>query len=334
MAMFNGLMYSAVSAGGAGVSGLSTADGGTAIADNAIIRGDGTTGIQGSGVTLSDGRTFEGTDITIGNISSNACTYYSADNRIGFYAGASNQVCGIKKNGASDWRFGFDPVASIVWVPSGNAYDTENADVGIKRSAAGVLKVTDGSSGDGSIRVAVGSGGAPGYSFDDDPDTGIYCSGPDQLSIALGGSEKYTYYTNGLQLASGVGLVGSGLSSNSVRGMLNPVEANTDGSGSPNVIVATESLYVYTNEGATAENYHTLPTAAAGLEFTFIVQDTDGIRITASTGDTIRPIAGTAASATGGFIRCATAGAFIRLQAINATEWIATGSAGVWTIDV
>jgi hypothetical protein len=38
---------------GGGVSGLTAADGGTAIADNAIVRGQGTTGIQGSSVTLS-----------------------------------------------------------------------------------------------------------------------------------------------------------------------------------------------------------------------------------------------------------------------------------------
>lgn len=37
-----------------GVPGLSNAAGGTAIADNAVIRGDGTTGIQGSVVTISD----------------------------------------------------------------------------------------------------------------------------------------------------------------------------------------------------------------------------------------------------------------------------------------
>jgi hypothetical protein len=111
------------------------------------------------------------------------------------------------------------------------------------------------------------------------------------------------------------------------------VEANTAGSGSPNIIAQAETDSVYTNEGATAENYHTLPTAAAGLVFTFVVQDSDGIRITASAGDTIRPIAGTAASATAGYIRCATQGAFIRLLAINATEWVAIGSAGTWTID-
>ena len=39
---------------GAGVSGLSTADGGTPLADNKVIRGDGTTGIQGSAVTIDD----------------------------------------------------------------------------------------------------------------------------------------------------------------------------------------------------------------------------------------------------------------------------------------
>jgi len=114
----------------------------------------------------------------------------------------------------------------------------------------------------------------------------------------------------------------------------NLVEANTAGSGSPNILTATESGTVLTNEGASAENYHTLPTAVAGYQFTFIVQDADGIRITASGGDTIRPIAGTAASAAAGFIRCATQGAFITLVAINATEWIAIGSAGTWTIDV
>src|SRR5690606_181304 len=40
--------------GGGGVSGLASADGGTALADNAIVRGDGTTGIQGSGLLLDD----------------------------------------------------------------------------------------------------------------------------------------------------------------------------------------------------------------------------------------------------------------------------------------
>lgn len=40
--------------GGGGVSGLTAADGGTAIADNAAVRGDGGTSIQGSLVEIDD----------------------------------------------------------------------------------------------------------------------------------------------------------------------------------------------------------------------------------------------------------------------------------------
>lgn len=110
------------------------------------------------------------------------------------------------------------------------------------------------------------------------------------------------------------------------------VEANTAGSGSPNILTALESGTVLTNEGTTAENYHTLPTAVAGYEFTFIVQDADGIRVTAAAGDTIRVAAGVSAAA--GFVRCATQGAVLRLVSINATEWIAVFQTGVFTVDV
>ena len=110
------------------------------------------------------------------------------------------------------------------------------------------------------------------------------------------------------------------------------VEANVAGSGSPNILLIGETRTLLTNEGATAENYHTLPLAAAGLTFTFFVQDTDGIRITANTADTIRVAAGVSGAA--GFVRCATQGAIVRLTAINATEWVAEYQTGVWTVDV
>ena len=109
------------------------------------------------------------------------------------------------------------------------------------------------------------------------------------------------------------------------------VEANTAGSGSPNILAATESRSVMTNEGATAENYHTLPTAAAGYDFTFVCQDSDGIRVVANTGDTIRDVGTVSASA--GYIRSSTIGSVIRLLAINATEWIVVSKQGTWTID-
>lgn len=109
------------------------------------------------------------------------------------------------------------------------------------------------------------------------------------------------------------------------------VEASTAGSGTPNVLVNTESGTVLTNEGATAQNYHTLPTAAAGLVFEFVVQDADGIRVVAATGDTIQDV-GTV-SATAGYIQSTTIGSVIRLAAINATQWVVMSKQGAWTVD-
>lgn len=135
------------------------------------------------------------------------------------------------------------------------------------------------------------------------------------------------------EAASGLRITG-GTKASTVGWVLSSllVEANTAGSGTPNVLTAIESGTALTNEDTSAENYHTLPSAVAGLRFTFTVQDTDGIRIVAAAGDTIRPGA-VAASATAGFIRCATQGASITLLAINATEWVATSVIGTWTVD-
>jgi len=107
------------------------------------------------------------------------------------------------------------------------------------------------------------------------------------------------------------------------------VEANTAGSGAPNVLTDTESWKVLTNEGTTAKNYHTLPTAAAGYQFTFVVQDADGMRIVANTDDTIRVI--DKVTATAGYIESTTIGSTVTLVSINAVEWYATSIKGTWT---
>ena len=109
------------------------------------------------------------------------------------------------------------------------------------------------------------------------------------------------------------------------------VEASTAGSGAPNVLLAAETGKYLTNEGATARNYHTLSSAVAGLAFEFVVQDSDGMRIVAAAGDTIRVAA--TASAAAGYIQNATVGSAIRLLAVNSTEWIAVSYVGTWTVD-
>lgn len=108
------------------------------------------------------------------------------------------------------------------------------------------------------------------------------------------------------------------------------VEANTAGSGTPNAIAAGESGTVFTNEGATAKNYEALPSAVAGYQFTFIVQDTDGMRVVANTGDDIR--IGATTSTTAGYCESTTVGDSVTLIAINATTWAAVALVGSgWT---
>jgi len=108
------------------------------------------------------------------------------------------------------------------------------------------------------------------------------------------------------------------------------VEANTAGSGSPNIITSAESGTVFTNEGSAAQNYHTLPTAAAGLTYTFYVDDADGIRITANTGDIIQ-INGVA-STVAGYASSVDIGSSVTLTAINNTDWVATSVVGTFTL--
>jgi hypothetical protein len=130
--------------------------------------------------------------------------------------------------------------------------------------------------------------------------------------------------------SAGVSLVLADDSGPAALKCLTDLEANTAGVGSPNILTSSESFKLLTNEGSTAKNYHTLPSAYAGLQYTFIIQDSDGMRITAQSGDTIR-IDGSV-STSGGYAESSTIGNVITLVAINATEWIAISVVGTgWT---
>ena len=93
---------------------------------------------------------------------------------------------------------------------------------------------------------------------------------------------------------------------------------------------ASDRYKVVTNEGTTVKPVITLESAVAGLRRLFIVQDTDGIRVKANTGDTIR--VGSSVSAGAGYAECTTVGATLELVAINATEWVAVAVNGTWTV--
>lgn len=96
-------------------------------------------------------------------------------------------------------------------------------------------------------------------------------------------------------------------------------------------VVEDDCDNLLTNEGATSKPTITLPSAAAGLCYKFYVQDSDGIKIQAGTGDTIRIAA--SASAAAGYIESTTVGDAITLVAVNATEWVAISQMGSgWSV--
>ncbi len=92
---------------------------------------------------------------------------------------------------------------------------------------------------------------------------------------------------------------------------------------------STESREAYTNEGDADGASVTLPAAAAGLEYTAIVQAAQLLTINAAAGDTIR--LGPNVTAAAGYVRSNVVGSRLILLAINATEWIATSFSGEWT---
>lgn len=94
-------------------------------------------------------------------------------------------------------------------------------------------------------------------------------------------------------------------------------------------ILDSECGTTFTNEGAGAEVPLTLPPARAGLDFTFVVQNANGLEAIAGAGDTIRD--GATVSAAAGKTESAEVGAVVRVKCINATEWIVVAKQRTWT---
>lgn len=106
------------------------------------------------------------------------------------------------------------------------------------------------------------------------------------------------------------------------------VEVSAAGSGAPNALLSAETDHVLTNEGASASNWHELPAAEAGLVFTFLVVDADGIRVDAAAGDTIRLLADT-----GTYVESTTVGDAITLVAASDSLWLAHPVTGAgWSV--
>ena len=95
--------------------------------------------------------------------------------------------------------------------------------------------------------------------------------------------------------------------------------------------VASDGDNFFTNAGATGSVNFTLPTAAAGLTYTFYIDAAQTLTITAGASTTIR-IAGNV-SASAGNITSNTVGNCITLVAISSTKWVTKSHEGTWTVN-
>lgn len=127
--------------GGGGVS----ATGGTALADNVIVRGDGTTGIQGSVAALDDNGLITSTGGTGKVLLTPGAGNPYFECQVSTQPRAALQSSGLRLVSNCD----------VTWA-NVTTNHASGRDTGLARSAAGVLKVTDGSTGLGRI-VDLGS---------------------------------------------------------------------------------------------------------------------------------------------------------------------------------
>lgn len=120
-----------------------------------------------------------------------------------------------------------------------------------------------------------------------------------------------------------------------MEGFKRRVYTYTGGAGNATVLTESQSGAVILNTGATAETYQTLPTLTAasqlGVVYTLVIDDSDGARFTAGSGDTITLSSVVGASA--GNVRSTTVGSSITLVAVSTSQWLGIAATGVWQVN-
>jgi len=91
-------------------------------------------------------------------------------------------------------------------------------------------------------------------------------------------------------------------------------------------VVAADSGKVITNAAAGGATAATLPGAAAGLRYTFVVMAAQEFRITPASGDTMTSEGGASAE----YVYNATVGGSLTIVAVDATNWITLSKVGTW----
>jgi hypothetical protein len=124
-------------------------------------------------------------------------------------------------------------------------------------------------------------------------------------------------------LATGDAITGDGTAA--LGGFLKTVTNDVDAHS----VLVTESGTVLTNAGAGDAYAHTLPAAAIGLNYCFIVMAAQELRVTPAAGDAIN-IAGTAGAAAE-YWTASAVGEALCIVATDVNTWVATSYTGTWT---
>lgn len=258
---------------------------------------------------------------------------------------SGSTVFTIRRSGASVSSFDFNtPVLAIDGTVSLPAYsfigDPDTGmyyNAGIAFAVGGALRWSIGTSGQlsgpGIIYAGAGSAGGPSFSFQPDPDTGVYRVGADELGFGAGGGLRVSIDTARLLITGGNDIV---LGASAVA----PTSIYSGGyRGAPLIGGAASNsaiTFALANAGCTA--YHdevtartwTIP-ANASVAFpvgTVIIIDNTGNNGAAGTitlqitSDTLRRGDGT--SGTGS--RTIAAGQVAVIRKTKSTEWVITGT--------
>lgn len=157
----------------------------------------------------------------------------------------------------------------------------------------------------------------------------------DDMTFTFGADDDITVQydedgDNDLQFSGDVSFEGSTINANGNPITNAPLTETTDIDNE--TLTASETGSVFDNQGDTDTTVFTLPTASAGLTFTFIDVEAGAdidVCIKAASGDKIEN------GSTAEYYNCYddTYGSSIILIAVDATEWVSVSEAGSWTAD-
>jgi len=252
-------------------------------------------------------------------------------------------------------------ITQVNW--SSGSPDTTSADVGLARSAAGVVKVTDGGAGSGRINVGDGVQATPGYGFSGAAGLGLWRSAANIVLSTTDGNSAVYFAPGGVAVNSGfvfrspsVGLelnIGTPYitfggnttmlrDSTAVMRFANDLNGTTLGYAIGGQVVEanattkapaiTESGELYTNTGDADGSIINLPNdPTIGAQFRVALTVAQTVTINAATGETVAMAGQTA----GTVISSSTLYGTLHLVAVtggSGAVWMVQSHEGTWTV--